>query len=119
MIVQDFDFYIIFLFQGTKNTIEYFLKIIYKLKPLENDVLAQIYEKLLSYLTHQWVIVDSLCSISNSWSMSTRDSVMDTDSREHWREMKAGQALALYTFFIKFQETIDEKLSKSQSNAKV
>jgi hypothetical protein len=48
LIVQDFDFYIIFLFQGTKNTIEYFLKIIYKLKPLENDVLAQIYEKLLS-----------------------------------------------------------------------
>lgn len=104
--------------RGTKNTIEYFLKIIYKLKPLEDDVLTQVYEKLLSYLTHQWVTVNLLCSMSSSWSMSTRESVVDTDSREHWREMKPSQALALYTFFTKFQETIDEKLS-SQSNDKV
>ncbi|VDI12359.1 protein tyrosine phosphatase domain-containing protein 1 [Mytilus galloprovincialis] len=103
--------------RGTRHTIEYIMKIIYKLKPLEDDMLTKIYEKLLSYLTHQWVVIDSFKDMSTSWSMSTRDSIMDTETKEHWTEMKKNQALALYTFFIQLQETIDKKFS-AMSNDK-
>ncbi|XP_052085009.1 protein tyrosine phosphatase domain-containing protein 1-like [Mytilus californianus] len=103
--------------RGTRHTIEYIMKIIYKLKPLDEDMLTKIYEKLLSFLTHQWVVIDSFKDMSTSWSMSTRDSMMDTDTKEHWTEMKKNQALALYTFFTRLQETIDEKFS-AQSNDK-
>ena len=80
-------------------------------------MLTNIYEKLLSYLTHQWVVLDNINDMMASWSMSTRDSAMDTDNREHWGEMKKNNALALHTFFIQLQESIDQKLA-SQSHSK-
>ena len=88
------------------------------MKPLENDVLTKIYEKLLSYLTHQWVILDSFNDMSTSWSMSTRDSVMDTESREHWSEMKPSHAMCLYSFICQLQGITEEKLSSSLTNGK-
>lgn len=97
--------------KGTSHTMEYFVKIIHKLKPLEADVLTKIYEKLLSYLTHQWVVLDSFSDMSTSWSMSTRDSTTETESREHWTEMKSNLALALYSFFLQLQEMVDKKSS--------
>lgn len=83
------------------------------MKPLSDETLTNIYEKLLSYLTHQWVVLDPLNGDQSlsSWSMSTRDSMVETETREHWSEMKKSHAFSLHTFFIQLQENIDKKLA--------
>ncbi|XP_033746120.1 protein tyrosine phosphatase domain-containing protein 1-like [Pecten maximus] len=106
--------------KGSRNTILYMVKVIEKLRPVSEDVESKIYEKLMSYLTHQWVIVTTdLLSTNESWAMSTRDSNDDRDNgRDHWMDMKPKTASDLTQFFNnvrKFVKSSDIKLSTARS----
>ncbi|XP_069101631.1 LOW QUALITY PROTEIN: protein tyrosine phosphatase domain-containing protein 1-like [Argopecten irradians] len=91
--------------KGSRNTILYVVKVIEKLKPISEDVEAKIYEKLMSYLTQQWVMATTdLLSTTDSWAMSTRDST--DDSRDHWVDMKPKTAADLTTFFNNLQNFV-------------
>ncbi|KAJ8301461.1 hypothetical protein KUTeg_020448 [Tegillarca granosa] len=72
--------------KGTRYTIEYILKVIAKLKPLDGDLETTILEKLISHLTHQYVMnIQEMQMLNpNSWAMSTRLSDQSSDSRDHW-----------------------------------
>lgn len=71
-------------------------------KSTENRVL----EKLLSFLTHQWVTIsDTMANSTDSWSMSTRNSdVVDED--HHWGTMKLGMSAKLYAFVKNIQQKL-------------
>ena len=75
------------------------MKVISKLKPLNEQTLLNLYEKLLSHLTHQWVSYDSEV---HSWSVLNMNS--DTSKeKEHWSEMKTSEAEMLFQFFHNLQ----------------
>ena len=103
------------IFQGTRFTIEYLLKVISKLKPITSEEEGLVYEKLLSYLTHHWVTLNSegngAISTMSSWAMSTRDTVDMED--HHWGNMKLSTALRLFTFF----STLQKKLTPEEEKA--
>lgn len=68
----------------------------------ENRVL----EKLLSFLTHQWVTIsDSMANSVDSWSMSTRNSD-SVDEEHHWSTMKLGMAAKLHAFVKDCQQKL-------------
>lgn len=68
----------------------------------ENRVL----EKLLSFLTHQWVTIsDSMANSAESWSMSTRNSD-SVDEEHHWSMMKLGMAAKLHAFVKDCQQKL-------------
>lgn len=68
----------------------------------ENRVL----EKLLSFLTHQWVTIsDSMANSADSWSMSTRNSD-SVDEEHHWSMMKLGMAAKLHAFVKDCQQKL-------------
>nr|XP_060064653.1 protein tyrosine phosphatase domain-containing protein 1-like [Ylistrum balloti] len=92
--------------KGSRNTILYMVKVIEKLRPVSEDVEAKIYEKLMSYLTQQWVTAntDYMSTTESSWAMSTRDSNDDRENcRDHWNDMKQNVARDLMLFFKNLQ----------------
>ncbi|OWF39512.1 Protein tyrosine phosphatase domain-containing protein 1 [Mizuhopecten yessoensis] len=94
--------------KGPRNTILYMVKVIEKLRPVSEDVEAKIYEKLLSYLTQQWVTTTTdPMSSTESWAMATRDSNDDRENdRDHWMDMRPSTARDLTDFFKKLQEFV-------------
>lgn len=96
----------IFLSKGTRFTLEYLIKIVEKLKPMDKSTENRVLEKLLSFLTHQWVTIsDSMANSTDSWSMSTRNSdVVDED--HHWGTMKLGMSAKLYAFVRNIQQKL-------------
>ncbi|KAK3103723.1 hypothetical protein FSP39_021376 [Pinctada imbricata] len=99
--------------KGTKGTIEYLLRIIWRLGPLTDEQEGQLFEKLLSYLTHHWVSFNDFTdgkhmASTSSWAMSTRDTTMDLEDH-HWSSMKLPTAIRLYSFF----SILQKKLFKS------
>lgn len=101
-----------FLSKGTRFTLEYLIKIVEKLKPMDKSTENRVLEKLLSFLTHQWVTIsDSMANSTDSWSMSTRNSdVVDED--HHWGTMKLGMSAKLYAFV----RNIQQKLASSSTS---
>ncbi|XP_053376892.1 protein tyrosine phosphatase domain-containing protein 1-like [Mercenaria mercenaria] len=93
--------------KGIRYTIEYLVKVISKLKPLNEQTLVNLYEKLLSHLTHQWVSYDSEDS-NHSWAMVNRTSDM-SDEKEHWGVMRTVEAEKLFHFFHNLQEELVAK----------
>ncbi|XP_056001516.1 protein tyrosine phosphatase domain-containing protein 1-like isoform X2 [Ostrea edulis] len=93
--------------KGTRYTLEYFLKIIEKLKPMDKSTENRLLEKLLSYLTHQWVTMSdsSMSSTTDSWSMSTRSSEGIGDDH-HWGTMKFGMSVKLCAFIRNIQQNL-------------
>lgn len=92
--------------KGTRFTLEYLIKIVEKLKPMDKSTENRVLEKLLSFLTHQWVTIsDSMANSTDSWSMSTRNSdVVDED--HHWGTMKLGMSAKLYAFVRNIQQKL-------------
>lgn len=95
-----------FVSKGTRFTLEYLIKIVEKLKPMDKSTENRVLEKLLSFLTHQWVTIsDSMANSTDSWSMSTRNSdVVDED--HHWGTMKLGMSAKLYAFVRNIQQKL-------------
>ncbi|WAR26824.1 PTPC1-like protein [Mya arenaria] len=93
--------------KGTKFTIEYLVKVISKLRPMKEATLLNIYEKLLSHLTHQWVVYDDT-SGSSSWAGSTREVIVESE-KEHWSDMKEDIAEKLFNFFHNLQREVESK----------
>ena len=79
------------------------MKVVSKLKPLDDDTLYQIYEKLISHLCHQWVQYDN-SDFQNSWAMSTMCSEASKTIKEHWCEMRPKDAQKLFHFFFKLKK---------------
>lgn len=91
--------------KGTRYTMEYLIKVVSKLKPLDDDILYKICEKLLSHLCHQWVQYDH-CDVSTSWAMSTMCSEASESIKEHWSEMKPSLAHQLFMFFFNLKAAL-------------
>lgn len=92
------------LLQGTRYTIEYLVKVVSKLKPLREQAVFNLYEKLLSHLTHQWVSYDSDDS-DHSWVQAAMSSEM-SEEKDHWGIMKLSEAEKLFSFFQNLQEEL-------------
>ncbi|XP_062621924.1 protein tyrosine phosphatase domain-containing protein 1-like isoform X2 [Saccostrea cucullata] len=93
--------------KGTRYTLEYLIKIVEKLKPMDKLTENNVMEKLLSYMTHQWVTVleSSTAGSIDSWSMSTRNSD-SVDEDHHWGTMKYSMSTKLYAFVRKIQQNL-------------
>nr|XP_022301729.1 protein tyrosine phosphatase domain-containing protein 1-like isoform X2 [Crassostrea virginica] len=92
--------------KGTRYTLEYLIKIIEKMRPMDRITENRVLEKLLSFLTHQWVTIsDSMANSADSWSMSTRNSD-SVDEEHHWSTMKLGMAAKLHAFVKDCQQKL-------------
>ncbi|XP_061179214.1 protein tyrosine phosphatase domain-containing protein 1-like [Saccostrea echinata] len=93
--------------KGTRYTLEYLIKVIGKLKPMDKLTENNVMEKLLSYMTHQWVTLSdsSTAGSMDSWSMSTRNSD-SVDEDHHWGTMKYGMSAKLHAFVRNIQQSL-------------
>ncbi|XP_060554656.1 protein tyrosine phosphatase domain-containing protein 1-like isoform X2 [Ruditapes philippinarum] len=93
--------------RGTRHTIEYLVKVISKLKPLNEQTVLNLYEKLLSHLTHQWVSYDSI-DLNCTWAVVNMNSHL-LEEKEHWGVMKTEEAEKLFQFFHNLQTELSAK----------
>ena len=70
----------------------------------------------MSYLTHQWVIKEDVASLDSSWALSTRDSGVERDDRDHWVEMKPQSAYRLLKYFQNLKTYLGKTDTSSNSS---
>ncbi|XP_052252721.1 protein tyrosine phosphatase domain-containing protein 1-like isoform X3 [Dreissena polymorpha] len=92
--------------KGTRNTIEYLLKVISRLRPMKEETLVNIHEKLLSHLCHQWVVCHGMDS-TDSWAGSTRS--LTENIKEHWDDMRPERSEQLFIFFHRLQMDLHDR----------
>ena len=85
------------------------MKIVSKLHPLTEATLVNIYEKLLSHLTHMWVEYDHTGDTESWAGLARGEYSSNTVDKDHWADMKPAGAEKLFLFFHKLQEEIEAK----------
>lgn len=82
--------------------LEYFIKIVEKLKLMDKSIENRVLEKFLFFFMYQWVIIlDLMVNSMDSWFMLMWSS--DVDEDYYWGIMKLGMFVKLYVFVRNIQ----------------
>ncbi|KAK3580159.1 hypothetical protein CHS0354_030274 [Potamilus streckersoni] len=93
--------------KGTSCMMQYFANVFSRLEPTEDELKIALYEKILSHLTHQWVVYDCVQAVMDSGTMTPRN--LPVEEKDHWSDMKQEQAQKLFSFFLTLMESTDRR----------
>ncbi|XP_064605201.1 protein tyrosine phosphatase domain-containing protein 1-like isoform X2 [Liolophura sinensis] len=90
--------------KGICVTVEYLMKVLVHLQPLEEELEDRVFEILLSHLTHKTVRHDPVLSPT-------------PHKPDHWGELKGSAAKKLFHFFYKLLDLVEQRQVKPQHSS--